>query len=100
MDVTILRLSDKEIKNQVGITLHFEPDFGSELGDQVIGYFPCHDPSLTPLSDFYYRLVQLFYYTLDVRGYTYGDIGVQLMCYMSWATTSWYKVYKAQQQNN
>jgi hypothetical protein len=46
-------------------------------------------PSYTPLSDFYYELVQNSYYTLGQRDFSLIDLGEHLMDYMEWTTTSW-----------
>ncbi len=94
LDITVLRLSDKNIKKEIGVELHFEPDFASEKSKKVIGFIPIPGASFTPLSDLYYRMVQNSYYTMEERGYSYGDIARHVMDYMSWATASWDKVFK------
>lgn len=94
LDITVLRLPDKNIKKEVGIELHFEPDCASDENETLIGIYPTCVASFTPLSDLYYRMVQGSYYTMNERGHSYGDIGRHVMNYMSWATTSWDKVFK------
>jgi len=94
LDITILRLSDKNIKKDVGVELHFEPRFASEKSTKLIGFMPIPGASFTPLSDLYYRMVQNSYYTIEKRRHSYGDIGRHVMDYMNWATASWDKVFK------
>ncbi len=94
LDITVLRLSDKNIKKGIGVELHFEPNFPSQKSKKVIGFIPIPGASFTPLSDLYYRMVQNSYYTTEERGHSYGDIGHYVMNYMSWATASWDKVFK------
>lgn len=92
LDVSILRYhpSDREIlAGALGGLLHLEPPFPEEkdgLGPLKDGYWPISSPSLTPLSDFYYRLVQDSYYTLACRDYDFREIGIQFNEYMSWST--------------
>lgn len=94
-DLTILRVPDKDMpKSQaLGVQLHFEPmpDDGSEEYKQVKthlidGHLLLNIPQHTPLSDFYYSIVQDSYYCLDDRAFTFGSIGVQFMKYMTWST--------------
>ncbi|MBN1473392.1 MAG: hypothetical protein JW914_02140 [Syntrophaceae bacterium] len=94
LDITILRLPDRDIKKEIGVELHFEPDFSSETSKKVIGFLPITKASFTPLSDLYYRTIQDSYYTMETREYSFGDIAHHIMEYMSWATASWDEVFK------
>lgn len=92
-DVTILR-SNKE--NEFGTELHFEPtsnwsDFVNsnyeEYKHQMKGkYLYGSFSQKTPLSDFYYNLIQNSYYIVDHRGYSLTDIGAHFMEYLNWST--------------
>jgi hypothetical protein len=93
LDIYVLRLSEKAIQREIGVEFHFEPDFESDDSHKVIGFIPILRPSFTPLSDVYYRIVQDFYYTLEARGHSFGDIGHHVMDYMSWASASWDEVF-------
>lgn len=91
LDVIIIRYPEKNqlLSCEIGGELHFEPIFdteGSEKNGVADEFVPIHRQSFTPLSDFYYQLVQLCYYTLDARNFSFGDIGAQFMQYMSWST--------------
>jgi hypothetical protein len=94
LDIIILRLSERNIEKEIGVEIHFEPQFASKKSKKVIGFIPIPGASFTPLSDLYYRMVQDSYYTMEMRGHSYGDIGRHVMDYMSWATASWDKVFK------
>jgi len=94
LDITVLRLPDKDIRKEIGVELHFEPDFASEKSKKIIGFLPITRASFTPLSDLYYQMVQNSYYTMEIRGHSFGDIAHHVMEYMSWATASWDKVFK------
>jgi len=89
LDIYVLRLPDRDIQREIGVELHFEPDFESDDSDEVIGFIPIPRASFTPLSDVYYRTVQDAYYTLEIRGHSFGNIGRHVMDYMSWASASW-----------
>lgn len=97
LDITILRFRDQDQPKgvEIGGELHFETPFEDEeeVGP-VDGFYPGLGASYTPLSDFYYRLVQNSYYTLGSRDFSYIDIGEHFMQYMSWATASWDDLYK------
>jgi len=99
LDLYIIRFPEKEIPKdiEVGGLLHFEPPFEEDKENEIgtiDGYWPCFGASHTPLSDFYYRLVQNCYYTLGTRDFTFNEIGAHIMDYMSWSTVSWDKIYK------
>jgi len=99
-DMTILRFSRNDgvkIKDS-GCELHFEPiedpiSMQEEYdipetefkGDYLFGT----RASYTPLSDFYYHLVQNGYYILGDRDFSFNDLGRHVMEYMSWSTASW-----------
>jgi len=53
LDIYILRLAETDQVNpkEIGVELHFEPNFESETSKKVIGYFPTCRASYTPLSD-------------------------------------------------
>lgn len=81
LDISILRI----LNSDDGVLLHFEPinDFENESID---GYLPLCIPQYTPLSDFYYSLIQNSYYTLGNRDFDFNIIGEHFMDYMSWTT--------------
>lgn len=97
-DLSVLRLLDKDQKKigAVGIQLHYEPisDDGSaaykEMESRITpaGFVPTAIPEHSPLSDFYYSLIQDSYYCLDERSFSLGDIGRQFNDYMSWSIAS------------
>lgn len=100
IDITILRYPDKDLETRSGIggMFHFE-----QIDDPNIalieenkrnkylkdGSFFMSIASHTPLSDFYYNLVQNAYYTLGTRDFTLQDIGNHFNDYMTWATANW-----------
>lgn len=87
-DLYLLRLPEKdqsETKTS-GALFHLEPDAQSEATSDELKYIPMLIPEHTPLSDFYYSLVQNSYYCLDHRNFGMGDIGQHFMDYMSWST--------------
>lgn len=99
-DITILRYPEKDLESSRGIggTFHFEhvadPNTAlmeDDLRTELINneYLFMSIASHTPLSDFYYRLVQDAYYTLGSRNYAFDNIGAHFNKYMSWATASW-----------
>jgi hypothetical protein len=104
-DLTILRISDKELLNQdVGCELHFEPnsedDVASIKKDYAIpesafkgNYMLTSRPSYTPLSDIYYTIVQMGYYILGERNFSFNEIGAHMNNYMSWSTVKWNEPY-------
>jgi len=47
---------------------------------------PSYVTTVSPLSDFYYSLVQDGYYTLGARGYDFNDVGEHMLEYMTWGT--------------
>lgn len=105
-DLSILRLSEPDINNsEVGCELHFEPVSSEGVIDMKKNYGApdsCFKgkflfgtrPSYSPLSDFYYELVQNGYYMLGDREFSFNDIGQHIMEYMSWSTASWEDLYK------
>lgn len=99
-DITILRYPEKDLnlRSGVGGAFHFEyledPNtalISDELRDTLIknDHLFMSISSHTPLSDFYYRLVQDAYYSLGTRNYAFDDIGNHFNKYMSWATANW-----------
>lgn len=102
-DLTILRSSELEINSEIiGCQIHFEPTFEESLEDLKLEGFSDSEingkhvlltrPSHTPLSDFYYSLVQRGYYSLGDRNFCFHDIGAHIMSYMSWSTASWNEI--------
>lgn len=104
-DMTILRFSEHDgIKiKDTGCELHFEPIDDVKLmkdeygipdfefkGDFLFGT----RASYTPLSDFYYRLVQDGYYILGDRNFSFIDLGRHVMEYMSWSTALWDDIFE------
>ncbi|WP_411993556.1 DUF6602 domain-containing protein [Agarivorans sp. DSG3-1] len=105
-DLTILRLSETDLKHQnVGCELRFEPVQAEDMpefkekydvpdeylnGNFVFGI----RASYTPLSDVYYSMVQTGYYTLGARDFGFNDIGEHVMDYMSWSTARWNELYE------
>jgi len=97
-DLTLLRVPKKDIPptGALGVQLHYEPvlDDSSEEYKEieeylVNGYLMTEVPKYSPLSDFYYRLVQDSYYCLSERNYNFNDIGRHFMDYMSWSTAKY-----------
>lgn len=86
-DLYLLRVPapDRIGKRENGAFLHLEPDC-SEDTTVVENWTPTSAAIHTPLSDFYYHLIQGAYYCLDARNYSFGDIGAHIMDYMSWST--------------
>ena len=91
LDVTVLRLAGKDQlpESTVGVELHFEPPHPEDLGDGGAEYDPTCRASYTPLSDLYYDIVQMSYYSLFWRDYSYGNIGAHFNDYMTWTTCHW-----------
>ena len=105
-DLIILRLPKHDFNNkEIGCQLHYEPISKDEI-DSLENQNEIDECSLTngflfgtiaehtPLSDMYYSLVQNGYYILGDRNFTFQDIGIHMMSYMSWSTASWEEVYK------
>jgi len=90
-DISILRNNKS---NELGNLIHFEPiaDLTQEQKKKLLSYYVKDNFLLmsikerTPLSDFYYSLIQNSYYILDNRGYSLGDIGAHFMDYLKWTT--------------
>lgn len=103
LDIYLLRFPKNEMPDnmEIGGMLHMEPPFENEeeVGP-IDGYWPCFGDHHTPLSDFYYRLIQDCYYTLGDRDFSFSDIGAHLIQYMSWSTVLWDKLDKADQLND
>lgn len=105
-DLSILRLPEKDFNNkEIGCELHYEPvteeDIKKANDQEKIdewkskkGYLFGTRASYTPLSDFYYSLVQDAYYILGDRDFTFNDIGMHIMHYMSWSTAFWEDIFK------
>lgn len=94
LDIYILRFPKNETPDnmEIGGMLHMEPPFEDEEEfGPIDGYWPCFGAQHTPLSDFYYRLIQDCYYTLGKRDFSFSEIGAHLMKYMSWSTVLWDK---------
>lgn len=85
-DLYLLRVQERDRAGdqENGVLLHLEPVVGSD--DEIRGWTQTVMPIHTPLSDFYYSIIQDSYYCLDTRGFNFSDIGVQIMDYMSWST--------------
>jgi len=96
LDIYILRFPKQEttVNHEFGGLLHFEPLFDDSKTNPIDSYSPCFSASYTPLSDFFYRLVQNCYYSLGYRDFSFSQIGAHFMDYMSWSSASWEKVYK------
>lgn len=104
-DLIILRLQNKDFNNkEVGCELHYEPiskeDIDNLEDENEIdecsftnGFLFGTRAIYTPLSDIYYSLVQNGYYILGERDFTFQDIGIHMMSYMSWSTASWEDIY-------
>ncbi len=96
VDITILRYPQKdlELKSGIGGTLHMEPVEEENIPlipDNITiknGSFFMSISSHTPLSDFYYTLVQDSYYSLGERNFSLVDIGNHYNKYMNWTTSS------------
>lgn len=87
MDLFLLRLPEKDVTRtrKAGAFFHFE---GNHKPTENNSHTPFLLPMHTPLSDFYYMLIQDSYYCLDARDYNFNDIGEHFMAYMSWSTFS------------
>jgi len=92
-DLYLLRVPDPDRidKHANGALLHLEPSFNEDTTDAdgwmtVDEWIPLVYSMYTPLSDFYYRLIQDAYYCLESRNFSFGDIGAHLNEYMSWST--------------
>jgi len=87
-DLYLLHLPEKDLieSKRSGALFHFEPDVENEESVNNPEYMPLFIPQHTPLSDFYYSLIQNSYYCLDYRGYGVGDIAQHFQDYMSWST--------------
>lgn len=93
-DLYLLRVPnlDRVDKHANGALLHLEPYYNEDTPTDADGWIIVdewiHDVTsmYTPLSDFYYRLIQNAYYSLESRDFSFGDIGAHLMEYMSWST--------------
>lgn len=85
-DLYLLRVPEADRVGEVdhGAFFHLEPDVGDS--DEVEEWIPTMVHFYTPLSDFYYSLIQSSYYCLDDRGFTYSNIGCHITDYMSWST--------------
>jgi hypothetical protein len=88
--VTVLR-SQKQ--SESGLQLYFHPtsnwdDFNeSEHLDEMKGEYLFGAVDLrTPLSDFYYSLIQDSYYALAARNYGFDEIGNHFNDYINWST--------------
>jgi hypothetical protein len=81
-DITILRFSkkDKAKIKDAGCELHFEP-----TDETNTKFYFCNIVMYTPLSDFYYKLIQDGYYILGNRNFSFNDLGQHMMNYMSWS---------------
>ena len=95
LDITLLRLHPQDAIRSApfGVQLHFEPDFKEKNSEELLGYFPMSMPSLTPLNDLYYNLIQNSYYILGERDHGFSDIGRYIMSYMSWSSFQWDKYF-------
>ena len=65
------------------------PDSSKSFGVQIwleTGDLPATSTTVSPLSDFYFHLVQDAYYTLGARDYGLNDVGSHLNEYMTWGT--------------
>lgn len=87
LDLYIMRLhkSDQPNEEELGALIHYEPEIDSDTPEPT-SYDLISILQRTPLSDFYYCLVQNSYYTLGSRNTTELDIGQHLMDYMAWST--------------
>ena len=85
-DLYLLRVptADQSGTRENGVLVHLEPSFADD-GD-VKEWVPLVISQYTPLSDFYYSVVQDAYYCLNARKFTLGDIGAHIMEYMAWST--------------
>jgi hypothetical protein len=86
-DFTVLRVlpADNEASPRaLGLELHWEPVASRKR--VRTNWFETVRPTLAPLSDLYYELVQDSYYTLAARNFDFHDLGVQMLSYMAWGT--------------
>ncbi|MCB0482808.1 MAG: hypothetical protein KDC83_15370 [Flavobacteriales bacterium] len=104
LDIYILRFQEKDQPSsiEIGGEFHFEPPSDDEEANEsemVQGFWPTCRASFTPLSDFYYHLIQNAYYTLGTRDYSFDQIGEHFLHYMSWSTGSWDDLYSEKLKN-
>ena len=98
-DLTLLRVNPRELPSQpsgLGAEFHWEPCSDESAADpsprkDIDQWIETTRFTHAPLSDLYYRLVQNGYYALDARNFSFGDIGAQMMDYMSWGTWRWHE---------
>ena len=103
LDIYLLRFPKNEMPDnkEIGGMLHMEPPLeDEEESGSIDGYWPCFGANHTPLSDFYYRLIQDCYYTLGDRDFSFSDIGAHFMKYMSWSTVLWDNLDEVDQLND
>lgn len=80
-DLYIMRIHPSDLTENfglIGAQVWLEPDEKES--------FPCISTSKAPLSDFYYRLVQMAFWTLEERSHSFIEIGNNLNKYMTWGT--------------
>jgi hypothetical protein len=85
--VTVLRVlseDNKALPRALGAEFHWEPTRARK--GRKTDWVETVRPTLAPLSDIYYRLVQGAYYTLSARNFTLHDLGVQMNDYLAWGT--------------
>lgn len=87
-DLTLLRIPEKDQigEHRVGMEFHLEPDYDDDTGGIPVNFIPMVIPKYTPLSDYYYQLVQNSYYNLSSREFDFAKIGSHINKYMSWST--------------
>jgi hypothetical protein len=79
-DLNILRLHPSDTPKE-------EQHIGASIWLEASEY-PEISLTVSPPSDFYYRLIQNAYYTLGDRDINFNDLGQQMMAYMAWGTYS------------
>ncbi len=86
-DITVLRVLPRDnaaFPRALGAEWHWEPSGTSRR--KAGAWIETVRPTLAPLSDIYYQLVQNAYYTLSARDFTMHDLGVQMNDYLAWGT--------------
>lgn len=88
LDILRLRSQDVEPDSEfVGAFLFDElQEFSKSSKKKQVKMAGVSMKTLSPLSDCYFRLVQDCLYTLDYRNYSFGDVGRQIMDYMTFGT--------------
>ncbi|MCK5043554.1 hypothetical protein KAR52_00950 [Candidatus Pacearchaeota archaeon] len=81
IDVTVMRKKENEKELRTGYYLHWEPGFKKDRQ-----YIPIAIDTNSPLSDFFFQLLQNCYYTLSERKISLVNLGILTMNYFTFGT--------------